>query len=66
MTRTRYGEKSEPYANLLANSAIERARAGFIDEARAQLDRSQAIMRGLFADDFRKRMDAANVMATDS
>jgi eukaryotic-like serine/threonine-protein kinase len=55
-----YGEQSEAYASLLAKLAIERARAGRVDEARALLARSQAIVRAVFPNDLRKRLDSAN------
>ncbi|TAG80447.1 MAG: serine/threonine protein kinase [Betaproteobacteria bacterium] len=63
LTRKHYGEKSEPYASLLAKLAIERARAARIDEARTLLARSQSIIRELFPNNLRKRMDSANDLA---
>lgn len=63
LTRQHYGEQSKPYSSLLAKLAIERARQGRVDDARALLGRSQAIVRALFPNDLHKRLDSANDMA---
>jgi eukaryotic-like serine/threonine-protein kinase len=63
LVRKHYGEQSQPYSSVLAKLAIERAREGRIDEARALLARSQTIIRALFPNDLHRRLDSANDMA---
>ncbi len=63
LIRKHYGERSEPYATVLAKLAVERARGTRVDEARALLGRSQSIIRELFPNNLRKRMDNVNDLA---
>lgn len=60
LTASLHGQRSKEYASLQMSIAIERARAGRIDEARQLLAEGTALMESLYPGDVRKRLDVAN------